>query len=403
MVKLYVMTNFKKIIFISITLILFSCNEVENVTENQDKQGSTDVFTKIYSVDNLKTQSFTIDIFKDNTITGKSGTKVKIDKNIFVDQNGKKIKGKVEIQLIEALTPIDMVLGNLTTTYNGKPLETGGMIYLNAEANGKEVSIASNKSISITMPTKETLEGMSVFEGKQDSTGIKWVNPIKLPEIEKQEEKIKADTIVKTTNIYYRVDGFAKGEEPSYVTDEVSRIAWAGDGLKISKDSVFKIDEYTVHFIKQKKLLTSKEVFKNEKGQNSFAEDTKTSYIFSIKKLGWANIDRLLEDPRTKEVELITSIENEKDFNFIYVTLITQNMYLPGYQKRDNTFSFSHDDEEKQELPVGETATILATAYKDNKPFFAIKKITITDKQTVSFKLEESTSQKMKAELMAKI
>ncbi|MFN5983868.1 MAG: hypothetical protein ACK476_18320 [Fluviicola sp.] len=397
------MTNFKKIIFISITLILFSCNEVENVTENQDKQGSTDVFTKIYSVDNLKTQSFTIDIFKDNTITGKSGTKVKIDKNIFVDQNGKKIKGKVEIQLIEALTPIDMVLGNLTTTYNGKPLETGGMIYLNAEANGKEVSIASNKSISITMPTKETLEGMSVFEGKQDSTGIKWVNPIKLPEIEKQEEKIKADTIVKTTNIYYRVDGFAKGEEPSYVTDEVSRIAWAGDGLKISKDSVFKIDEYTVHFIKQKKLLTSKEVFKNEKGQNSFAEDTKTSYIFSIKKLGWANIDRLLEDPRTKEVELITSIENEKDFNFIYVTLITQNMYLPGYQKRDNTFSFSHDDEEKQELPVGETATILATAYKDNKPFFAIKKITITDKQTVSFKLEESTSQKMKAELMAKI
>jgi hypothetical protein len=397
------MTNFKKIIFISITLILFSCNEVENVTENQDKQGSTDVFTKIYSVDNLKTQSFTIDIFKDNTITGKSGTKVKIDKNIFVDQNGKKIKGKVEIQLIEALTPIDMVLGNLTTTYNGKPLETGGMIYLNAEANGKEVSIASNKSISITMPTEETLEGMSVFEGKQDSTGIKWVNPIKLPEIEKQEEKIKADTIVKTTNIYYRVDGFAKGEEPSYVTDEVSRIAWAGDGLKISKDSVFKIDEYTVHFIKQKKLLTSKEVFKNEKGQNSFAEDTKTSYIFSIKKLGWANIDRLLEDPRTKEVELITSIENEKDFNFIYVTLITQNMYLPGYQKRDNTFSFSHDDEEKQELPVGETATILATAYKDNKPFFAIKKITITDKQTVSFKLEESTSQKMKAELMAKI
>ncbi len=397
------MTNFKKIIFVSITLILFSCNEVENVTENQDKQGSTDVFTKIYSVDNLKTQSFTIDISKDNTITGKSGTKVKIDKNIFVDQNGKKIKGKVEIQLIEALTPIDMVLGNLTTTYNGKPLETGGMIYLNAEANGKEVSIASKKSISITMPTKETLEGMSVFEGKQDSTGIKWVNPIKLPEIEKQEEKIKADTIVKTTNIYYRVDGFAKGEEPSYVTDEVSRIAWAGDGLKISKDSVFKIDEYTVHFIKQKKLLTSKEVFKNEKGQNSFAEDTKTSYIFSIKKLGWANIDRLLEDPRTREVELITSIENEKDFNFIYVTLITQNMYLPGYQKRDNTFSFSHDDEEKQELPVGETATILATAYKDNKPFFAIKKITITDKQTVSFKLEESTSQKMKAELMAKI
>jgi hypothetical protein len=399
------MTNFIKISFVvvSFSILLFSCNENTNSTDLEDNQSSKDIFTKIYSVDNLKTQTFTIDITKDNTITGKSGTIVKIDQNTFVDQNGKKIKGKVEVQLIEALTPIDMVLGNLTTTYNGKPLETGGMIYLNAEANGKDVLIAITKSISITMPTDEKLEGMSVFEGKKDSTGIKWVNPSKLPEIEKKEEKIKADTIVKTTNIYYRVDGFDKDEEPTYVTNEVSRIAWAGDGLKITKDSVFKIDEYTVHFIKQKKLLTSKRVITNEKGQNSFAVDSKTSYIFSIKKLGWANIDRLLEDPRTREVELITSIENEKDFNFIYVTLITQNMYLPGYQKKDDTFCFSHNDEEKQELPVGETATILATAYKDNKPFFAIRKIKITEKQTISFKLEESTSQKMKAELIAKI
>jgi hypothetical protein len=141
----------------------------------------------------------------------------------------------------------------------------------------------------------------------------------------------------------------------------------------------------------------------NTKGENSFAEDRKTNYIFSIKKLGWANIDRLLEDPRTKEVELITSVENEKEFKFIYVTMITQKMYLPGYQKKDETFCFSHNDEEKQQLPVGETATILATAYKNDKPYFAIKKITITDKQTVAFKLEETTTEKLKAEMKEKI
>jgi hypothetical protein len=45
----------------------------------------------------------------------------------------------------------------------------------------------------------------------------------------------------------------------------------------------------------------------------------------------------------------------------------------------------------------------LATAYKNDKPYFAIKKITITDKQTVSFKLEETTMEKLKAELKEKI
>lgn len=143
--------------------------------------------------------------------------------------------------------------------------------------------------------------------------------------------------------------------------------------------------------------------FAQPQAVNSYEEDSKTKYIFTIKKLGWANIDRLLADPRTTEVELITSIENHSDFKFIYVTLVTQNMYLPGYQKKDNTFSFSHGEEEKQQLPVGETATILATAYKNDKPYFAIQKITITDKQTVSFRLEETTAEKLKADLQAKI
>lgn len=379
------------------TILLTSCN---NNPSSNDKENASDVFTKIFSVDNLNAQTFTIDNSIDNLITGASGTIIRINRNTFVDQAGKAITGKVEVKLIEALTPTDMVLGNLTTVFNGKPLETGGMLYLNATSNNKEVSIASDKSVQIKMPTDSTLLGMSVFEGQQDSLGIKWANPIAMPADKDSNTFI---TFEKTTNVKYSVDGFDINNNPPKVSSEVGRICWEGDGLKISADSVFKIDNYTVRFYKQKKLLTYSESFMNQKGENSFVEDRKTNYIFAIKKLGWANIDRLLEDPRTKEVELITSIENEKEFKFIYVTMITQKMYLPGYQKKDETFCFSHNDEEKQQLPVGETATILATAYKNDKPYFAIKKITITDKQTVSFKLEETTTDKLKADLKEKI
>lgn len=395
------MTRINIFIFGYIVLVyLICCTNKSN--NRKDKENFSDIFSKVYSTDKLKSQIFTIDNSIDNLITGESGTIIRIDKNVFVDQSGKTVKGIVEVKLIEALTPIDMVLGNLTTTFNNKPLETGGMIYLQVLADNKELIIAPNQSIQIKMPCDSTLSNMSLFEGQQDSLGIKWNNPIQISNIDTLKN-ISVDLFEKTTNVKYSVDGFDINNDPPEVSSEVGRICWEGDGLKIRKDSVFKIDNYTVRFYKQKKLLTYSESFANIKGENSYAQDRKTNYIFSIKKLGWANIDRLLEDPRTEDVDFITSIENHTDFQFIYVTMITQKMYLPGYQKKDNTFSFSHNDEEKQQLPIGETATILATAYKNDMPYFAIKKINISKKQLVSFKLEKTTQEKLKKELKEKI
>ena len=371
--------------------ILISCKN--------DKESSTDVFTKIYSVNNILTQTFEIDAEKDNIITGTSGTKIRINRNTFIDSAGQPVLGKIEIRLKEALTRFDIVSGNLTTNFENKPLETGGMLFIGAVSNGKKLSIAENKEIQIALPTDSTLTGMSLFEGEQDSLGVKWNRPHPLP----IPDSIAMEKFEKTSNVFYRVEGFNYNKEPDELKSEIYRIGWDGDGMKISKDSSYKIGDFTIHLTKQKKLYKQGQTLTNERGTNRFAEDRNTNYFFSIKKLGWANIDRLLADPRTKEVELITSIENQSEFNFIYVTLITQNMYLPGYQKEDETFCFSHNDEEKQQLPVGETATILATAYKNNKPYFALKKITITDKQTVSFKLKETTIEKLKTDLQEKI
>jgi len=379
-----------------LTVLITSCNK--------NKGNKTDVFTKVYSADNLTTQTFSIDASIDNIITGTNGTKIRIPKNSFVDSTGLPISGTVEIQLKEALTKKEMVLANLTTTFNGKPLETGGMIFVDALSKGKSLLLAENKTIQVALPTDSTLNGMSLFSGIQDSSGINWANPIALNKPNVDSSGISMDLFEKTTNIMYSVDGFDNTKDyPDSINSEIGRIAWQGDGLKITKDSTFKIGNYTVHFYKQNRLQKWNEVFTVEKGTNGFNEDKNAHYIFSLKKLGWANIDRLLEDPRTKVVELITSIENQGDFKFVYVTLVTQKMYLPGYQKKDNTFCFSHNDDEPQLLPVGETATIIATAYKNDKPYFGIQKITITDKQTITFKLIETTVEKLKAALQEKI
>lgn len=229
---------------------------------------------------------------------------------------------------------------------------------------------------------------------------MKWADPVALPDREQMESEIEVLKHERTTNVRYSVDGFDDTKNaPQEVHDEVGRICWSGDGLKITKDSTLKIKGYTVRFYKDTDLKDIDETTVS-KGQNSFAEDSQTSYIFSMKKLGWANIDRLNDDPRTEEVNLVTSVTNKNDFKFVFISLITKNMYLPGYQKKDGNFGFSHGDDEAQMLPVGETATILATAYKDGQPYFALQQIKIRKNQQITLNLLKTTKNALKEKLV---
>ena len=47
-----------------------------------------------------------------------------------------------------------------------------------------------------------------------------------------------------------------------------------------------------------------------KKGQKGFVENFNTSYIFSVKKLGGANIDKLLNEPNSKEVKIFARVDN---------------------------------------------------------------------------------------------
>lgn len=55
-----------------------------------------DVFTKIHETENQRAQTFIIDNTINNFITGESGSLIRINKNIFVDHNGKSIGGEID-------------------------------------------------------------------------------------------------------------------------------------------------------------------------------------------------------------------------------------------------------------------------------------------------------------------
>lgn len=389
------MKHFTTTFYISSVLVLLSiftsCNSLK-------KQAPS-----ILNDENLPDQTYVIDNSVENILTGEKGTRLRIPKNTFSYANGDLIEGEIQIELKEAISAPDIILANLSTTFNGAPLQTGGMIYINAKGENGPVKINDDKSILTLLPTDSILENMSVFEGIKDESGkIIWVAPKPINSSSENEQEI-IRTFERSHNIMYTV--FLNNEQqetfPDSIETIVAELAWEGTGLKITRDSTFPIGDYTINFLKQDQLFTWTQTF--ESGSNAYISDYNLSYIFNLKKLGWANIDRLYSDPRTEEINLITTFSNQKEFDLIQTTLITESMYLPGYQRKDNTFGFTHGDFEKTQLPIGAKATIIGTSNVNDEIYFGLQTFEIGKDQKIEIKLKKSNSMEMELALNSEL
>ncbi|MCB9231188.1 MAG: cytochrome c [Bacteroidia bacterium] len=126
-----------------------------------------------------ETQLFEIDPRQDNTVVGKAGVLVIIPEGSLVDGNGNPVKEPVQLELLEALGLDDMVAANLTTTSGGMLLQSGGMLFLNAQTkDGLQLTVDPNNPIYVEIPTPGRQPGMQVYAGIRAPDGsMDWVNP----------------------------------------------------------------------------------------------------------------------------------------------------------------------------------------------------------------------------------
>jgi len=139
--------------------ILFSCNSTQK---------------KLFSTDNLKTEQFTIDTDKDTLLQTPGGALLNIPKGSLNAENG----NSVTLEIKEAYTTADIIKGGLTTTSNGEPLSSGGMIYVNA----KEKNVKITKAFQVALPSNNLNSEMQLYKGEVNTNGkINWVNLVALP------------------------------------------------------------------------------------------------------------------------------------------------------------------------------------------------------------------------------
>lgn len=359
--------------------------------------GREKIFSQLYNSSQLESDVFEVNAQRDTTLYTKNGTTIKLYANSFITLDSAAVSGMVSLEIKEAFTPLEFVLGNLVTKSNDINLMSGGMVYIDATATGRQLLLKEESEIGFFVPTDSLDRRMLVYEGQRDGSDmINWDSPKRM--LNSTLESLEHAYIT----ITYRYHGDFNKNDITFNNWlwEVDRKV--GDKTIVEGVNVTVIDiaKDFVSLRENADGLFIPDVITN-KGRNGFVEDYNTSYIFSVKKLGWANIDRLFDDPKAEQVRMLATIGNQSEFDYVFTSLLLpeQSMYIPGYQKKDNSFGFTHYDSEPLVLPVGSKATIMATAYKDDRPYFKLETITIGHDMNVAFNLEETTAEGLRKAL----
>lgn len=102
------------------------------------------------------------------------GTQVLIPENAFmIEETGTPVKGNVLLLAKEYIGTKDILRANLSTVAPEGLLETGGMLYLEAQYDGKRCALQKDKRIQFLLPTqgRKKEKDMQLFSGERDEDG----------------------------------------------------------------------------------------------------------------------------------------------------------------------------------------------------------------------------------------
>lgn len=174
-----------------LTVLFASCStDTKEVKKQIPVNSLEDVLTNLAPAP----QTFEINSTEETMLTGDKGTAVYIPANAFQFADGTTPKGKVNIELKECYSLTEMIAEDMNTTSGHRILETGGMIYFNATADGKQLSVKDGKAFVVGFPKDSQTKEMDLFyDFAINDTSSTWVPDYKMFEAEAMQEA-QADT-----------------------------------------------------------------------------------------------------------------------------------------------------------------------------------------------------------------
>jgi len=161
-----------------LALGFYSCEQNESFT-TQEEENHTSIF-KQHLTDN--TQNITAQDLGDGQyeVIGEQGTRIFIN-NALVNAAGERVRGEVDVVIIEIYSVEDMILNRKQTLADYDDqfqiLESGGEVFVKVYQDGKELFADGKGEMNIYLPTENTggaKEGMELFYGEEIGEQVIW-------------------------------------------------------------------------------------------------------------------------------------------------------------------------------------------------------------------------------------
>ncbi|MCS3796247.1 hypothetical protein [Niastella sp. OAS944] len=379
-----------------------------------------------------KEEAFYIDADRDNTITAKEGTILTIPAHAFINKSGV-AKGKVKIIVHEYYKYEDILAAKLSTTSNDKQLVTGGMLHISAEQDGKEVKIAPQSAVAVSVPTDDYNTKMMLFKGVEqpsetDNTTLNWIPAGAFQELTFQGhnrtvqvlnlQKVEPASVnygKKTTAKFYvssQIDipksaliaalkqrfgtyydeiklkklRKKKAQEPTSFDDRSSII----DSVRIDLHKAFKMRLLPKNDSLYYALLLKQDSIEHEKRIKR-----QKHYRFAITDLGWINCD-FFSNNASPKINLTTDLGKGQDGHTCFSQLV-----FTKYRSVLQSYYVSGNKLRYERVPEGEAVVLVIVTVKDDTVWSCFRSLNITKSAVTDLVFEPTTPEQFKQKLQS--
>lgn len=329
-------------------------------------------------------QIFEIESGGSIAIVGEKGTKIELNTEDLVFENGEKAEFPIEISLLELTTKENLMKANAQTVSNGRWLVSGGAYRIKAFSRGKELQLKEGSSYDVTFP-KITDGKMSLFYGERNTDwDMNWqqyniqLNDKEYPTvITKDSVLIKFDVEYQIyfgyDTIIYRIP--PKKYSVSNLLKEFPRV----DSVAIQNDTLFG-------FIKRpwvlKETVPTSEMTEQE--IDSLIDlNKRVNEVYekiSVNKFNWINVDRFY--PEIKERSKVSfELAQNFDFAVAYILFGEQNTVL--------TLNFNQKGKLIVDFPTNENYKLITYGIVGDKVFAAKKPFTVNGDSIMRVEMKE--------------
>ncbi|RZJ69464.1 hypothetical protein [Flavobacterium sp.] len=358
--------------------------------------------------------SIVIDPKKDTIITLPEGTKLNIAGDSFVfatSQNA--VSGKITLKVREFYRLEDILKAGLSTTSGNRMLETGGMLFIEAESEGKKLKLGEGKEMEIAFASAVKSD-MELFLGKEEKEGIDWEKPAMseyvVPNVSRVTSfsmqdirlKFKFDLSEEKQGLYrirMKPDGtILEAKTIQSITPTIDgHIEQQLIGQKVLLSGYLPNHEITnvmpvtlnpADRIGQKAMkysMAKTEIEKGKARKQAIAqkEISKVTRFFRTPQLGWINCDRFLNLPGDKS-DLAFDIGNNELTTIFLVFRNSKSVLARTTSASAVTFA---------NLPRGEPVTAIAIKSDKDGLYISRENIEVSsDKMAFNFRKSDAVS-----------